>query len=127
MNEHPDWFNLIAAQRGLPAGWSWFHSEWKGDGDHAVMIVKGGVAGHVYARGPNKGKPNPKKRTDVSEMIVTRDNLIAIKHQWQVKTGLCAECYGEGKRIAGVSMRDGKTERTYRDCKACGASGKAAL
>jgi hypothetical protein len=117
---------MIAAERGLPAGWSWFHSEWKGEGLHAVMLVKGGVAGHVFQRGPRKGKPDPKRRTDVSEMVVTREDLRAIKVKWERENGKCADCFGEGSRVVGWSKEEGEMRRGCTRCKATGLVKEAA-
>lgn len=124
--DRPDWLNIIAAERGLPLGWSWFHSEWKGESAHAVMIVKGGVAGHVFQRGPNKGKPNPKKRTSVSEMVVTRDDMRAVKAKWEAETGKCADCFGRGYCVVGWSKAEGEKYRGCTRCKATGAARAAA-
>jgi hypothetical protein len=100
----PDWFNLIAAERGLPAGWTWFRSEWRGEGDHAVMLVNGGIPGGVFTRGKNKGKPNPAKRTNVCELVVTRDDC---------------DCFGTGQRVVGWS-KDGGAK--HRACVRCAAT-----
>lgn len=118
MSERPDWFQLIAAKRGKPDGWKWFHSEWRGE----VMLVKGGVAGHVYQRGPNKGKPNPSKRTDVSEMAVSRADMDAIQAEWSAQTGKCHGCYGTGKEVCGWSKETGPMTRDCRKCSATGAA-----
>lgn len=115
----PDWFNMIAAKRGKPAGWAWFKSEWRGE----VILVEGGVAGALFTRGKNKGRPNPKKRTDVCEIAVSRSDLDAIKAEWSATTGKCAECYGDGETVASI----GVSGKTYRDCKRCGATGLASI
>ncbi len=118
----PDWFQLIAQQRGMPPEWRWFSSEWKGEGEHAVMLVKGGVPGAPFARGKNKGKPNPANRTQVAELVISREHMDAIKSQWQVKTGKCAKCAGSGQICWRWSKEGG---RETRDCKACAGTGRA--
>ena len=117
-----DWFNLIAAERGVPDGWRWFNTEFKGESRATgVFIVKGAVFGEVFKSGKNKGKPNPAKRTDERELVITPAQLDEFKARWEQTNGKCSECYGEGKTVKSISA-EGKT---YRDCSRCKATGKA--
>lgn len=120
----PDWFTLIAKERGVPDGWAWFKSEWRGETDaHGVFLVTGGVNGGVFKSGKNKGKPNPKLRTDVRELVISRDDMKAIKAKWSAETGLCAPCFGEGVRTVSISTEHG---RKTRPCADCNGNGKVA-
>lgn len=121
MSAYIDWFGLIAKERGCPESWRWHQSEVKGESPHHVFIVRGAVPGAVFERGKNKGKPNPAKYTDKRELVITPDDMAAIRAKWEDETGKCHACYGEGKTVASSSVEHG---RTYRDCKRCHATGR---
>ena len=112
----PDWFALIAHQRGLPSTWGWFHAEFKGDETHGVFVIRGAVCTERFKRGPRKGRLNWSKRTDEREIIVTRDELQQAKAAWETDTGRCFNCGGTGQTVASVHVSG---ERTYRPCKRC--------
>jgi hypothetical protein len=84
MTEEPDFYNLIARERGMPEGWRWYSLEarptfFAGPGgidvarEKAVCLVKGAVCTAVITRGPRKGHTNWKKldRATECEMVIT--------------------------------------------------------
>ena len=122
MSEPVDWFNMIAIERGLPPGWTWYESEAKGERPHHVFIIKGGVPGAVFKSGKNKGKPNVAKWTSPAELVISAHEMKERKAKWEKDTGLCSFCTGSGQTFASYSTKDGTTTR---DCAACKATGKA--
>lgn len=117
----PDWFNLIASDRGMAKGWRWFHVQVKGSGEHSVFLAKGGVDGAVFKSGPRKGKPNPAKRTHVAEIVITCAELDERQGRWEVETGDCHRCGGSGETVARVHRTEGTT---YRRCERCKGGGR---
>lgn len=112
----PDWFGLVAKERGVPDGWRWYSSTAHGNAGSTVFLVTGAVVGGLFAKGKNAGKPNPAKYTDKRELVITRADLDAVKAKWSAETGKCSACYGEGRVSTGWSKETG---RTYRACRAC--------
>lgn len=122
-----DVFNEIAKQRGVPDGWRWFKIDFVGEGEHSAFLVCGGVCNVRFKKGKRVGELNWSKRDQRNdrELVVTRADVTEFKAKWSAETGKCAVCWGEGKTVASVSTFGGETKKTYRDCKDCGASGKA--
>ena len=120
--ERPNFWNLIAIDRGQPDGWRWFKWERIGEGDHVADIVEGGVATEVYESGPRKGKLNYAKATHLAKLVITRAEICARIARWEAETGKCSGCGGDGEEVAGWS-KDHGTE--YRPCSRCKATGKA--
>jgi hypothetical protein len=119
-----DWFQMIAVERGVPDGWSWFQSEVRGERPNHVFIVRGACIAGTYTRGKNKGKPKRDAATQ-QELVITSAEMDARKQRWEQETGKCSHCLGEGKVVSGVSVRDAITTHSYRSCKPCKGNGAA--
>jgi hypothetical protein len=122
-----DFYNLIAVERGLPEHWKWFELKRVGEleQDGCGVLVKGAVCTATYSRGKWKGSTNWKKRdrSTEREIFVTRNEYEKRCLKWQLDTGKCAECYGNGQVIKSASVYTGKT---YRPCHKCEGTGKIA-
>ena len=120
----PDFYNLIAAERGVPEGWRWFELKAIGEvGDRAngAVIIKGAVCTAVFKSGPRKGEKNWSKRTDQRELVVSMREYDAFKEAWSTRTGLCSSCGGRGETLVRASA-DGNKE--YGPCRMCNGTGK---
>ncbi|QSQ14082.1 hypothetical protein [Myxococcus landrumensis] len=125
--EPPDWWNLIAHQRGCHPAWRWLTVETI---DHTVprdqahCLVSGGVYSTLVKSGPRKGKPNYGKPDPGTErrLVISFVELDACKAQWEAETGKCSKCGGSGEEGAGWSKEGGSR---YRTCTRCNGSGKA--
>lgn len=84
MTDEPDFYNMIARERGMPEGWRWYQLEarpqvWSGnepDRSKAVVLVRGAVCTAVFTRGKRKGQTNWEKRdrsTDCEIVISLAD------------------------------------------------------
>lgn len=125
MSDFVDWFQLIASKRGVPDGWSWFSSEFKGETrSQGVFLIKGSCISGTYTRGKNKGKPKRDMAT-MRELVITPAELDAVKTQWERDTNQCSGCYGEGQSTSGISNMNGETVKTYRSCRRCNGTGQA--
>lgn len=82
--DEPDFYNLIARERGMPEGWRWYSLEarpkfWSGnapDRTKAVVLVRGAVCTAVFTRGKHKDHTNWAKRdrgTDIDLVISLAD------------------------------------------------------
>lgn len=108
---------------GLPDGWRADIWEHVGPPEAPYPFLR--LTGAVYppvTRGPRKGRPNWKKPEAGTERVVT---ILPDEHEawaiaWEGKTGRCRACMGEGRRVWGVSVKDGTT---YKSCRMCGGSG----
>ena len=80
----PDFYNLIARERGMPPGWRWYQLEAvpkffaskAPDRKNAACIVRGAVCTATITRGPRKGETNWAKRdrsTDHTIVITFAD------------------------------------------------------
>lgn len=116
----PDWYALIATDRGMPEGWRWFKLERKGDGAHSVIIVGGGVPTRTYASGKRKGKPDWRGVAH-DEMVIGTAELTARMERWEAETGKCHRCGGDGAETIGWSTNGGAKTRTCSRCKGKGA------
>ena len=124
MKEMPDFYNLIARQRGVPEGWHWYSLNVVGDiKDRANggILVKGAICTAVYKSGPRKGQPNWSKRTDEREFLITTRDYDAAMAAWEAETGNCSRCGGDGQELASASSAGS----TYRACRKCNATGRA--
>ena len=126
--EDVDFYNLIAAERGMPAGWKWNQLKCVGEleNDGSGILVTGAVCTAVYSRGKRKGDTNWSKRdrSTEKELFISRNEYDKRRQKWQADTGKCVECLGSGQILAGMSIYTGKT---YRPCHKCGATGEIAL
>lgn len=114
----PDWYNLIAADRGKPEGWRWYSLQAVNDS----TIVEGGIPRSLVTRGPRKGLPNWTKPDAVSKMIVSPADVLARKLRFEAETGNCHQCGGVGQEFKGWSKEAG---RLTRECRRCRGNGKA--
>lgn len=120
----PDWYNLIALERGLPEGWTWYSLSVlggpKAPREHAALMVKGGVPGPRFKSGKNKGEINWSKAGDRLQMVITFRDLDARMERWERETGKCHKCGGDGRELAGHSVTNGATMRECSRCKGRG-------
>lgn len=116
-----DFYNLIAAERGLPEGWRWFHVRAVDGGD---SIVTGAVCTMLFKSGPRKGRPNWDKRdrSTQREIVVTREQLQERRAQWERDTGKCVQCFGTKAEFASWSSIEGTKTRPCRRCKETGVA-----
>lgn len=123
MGNSPDFYNLIARDRGAPEGWRWFDLRVIGERPHHVIHVKGAVCDAVYKSGRYKGWPNWTKRdrSTERELVITPAEFDAAIAKWESETGLCHKCGGDGQELASCGVGG----NTYRPCSRCKASGKA--
>jgi hypothetical protein len=119
MSESVDFYNLIAAERGMPEGWRWHTLE--AVGRHT--LVTGAVCSVLFKRGPRKGCENWAKRdlTTEQQFVITGEELAARRSQWERDTGKCVQCFGSKEEIASVRV----SGVTTRPCGRCHATGVA--
>jgi hypothetical protein len=114
----PDWFSLIAWERGLPMTWQWFSS--------AVVdnhfLVTGAVCSARFLRGPRKGLLNWAKRDKETEqtIVISRTELAVFRQRWEQESGRCYDCGGGGKEHMGWKIEHGTILKTCRRCKGSG-------
>lgn len=125
--------NLLTEQArellGMPPEWNSYHLEVIGhtpDANSSAKLFRiTGAIAPLKTRGKYKGLPNWEKRdvaTDKTVYIAPQEHEAWIQ-EWKKKTGKCAECTGSGKQFYRWSITEGTT---YRPCKACGETGRAA-
>lgn len=128
----PDFYNLIAHERGMPDGWRWYSLEvkpsfWSGTQparDQAFAIVRGAVCTSTIQRGTRKGQTNWSKRdksTDI-EIVIRLDELDARIARWELETNRCSLCGGCGAETESIDFRSGEIKK--RPCRRCKGSGK---
>jgi hypothetical protein len=121
--EPPDFYNMIATERGAPDGWRWVELNAKGERPHHVFLVRGAVV-PLISRGSNKGWPNWKRRDKATEreFVITPVEFDVFIAKWEQDTGCCSRCGGDGQELASCGVNG----KTYRNCSRCKATGKAA-
>lgn len=120
----PDWYNLLAAKRGAPAGWRWFELRAVDNGSEGgAILIRGVVCTTMYKSGPAKGLPNWTKADNSTEQLhVTTDaELEQLRAAWEIETGKCQACGGTGQRTVSISIDGTRTQM----CKRCRGSGEA--
>jgi hypothetical protein len=118
----PDFYNLIAVERGMPEGWRWCSVEGVGDDrEHGGAMVTGAVPIGARKAGKNKGWPKWPPARKCNKVFITFAALDARMLQWERDEGKCSTCGGGGRQVAGISVVDGTT---YRVCSRCKGSGK---
>jgi hypothetical protein len=91
------------------------------DFGHAIYHeLEGGIV-PLITRGPNQGKPNWKKRTDVQRFIVRVEEIKTIDAAYERETSKCSRCMGEGDVVWSWSKAEGSKRRP---CSKCGGTGK---
>lgn len=93
--EEPDFYNMIARERGMPDGWRWYQLEarpkvWAAnvlDRAMAVVLVRGAVCTAVFTRGPRKGRPNWNKRDRATdcEIVISLADYDARAEAWRAE------------------------------------------
>lgn len=110
----PFWYEVIARKKagGHPA---WRACTWQ-----ACMGADSLVEGAV----PNIGLDGKPRWVgmELDKVVVTDAEVEAAKLAYEAETGKCSKCAGSGQENAGWHYKEGNK---YRDCKQCGASGKA--
>lgn len=123
----PDFYNMIAVERGMPKGWQWYALKALGDPsvtprEHAAALVTGGVPGERYKSGKRKGEVNWAKCTNRGELVITFRDYDERAVRWEHETGNCKTCGGDGQEWSGWSAGEGSR---YRECTRCKGTGKA--
>ena len=119
----PDFYNLIAKERGMPDGWKWNVLKAVGENrERGGVLVVGAVCTATYTRGKRKGWPNWSKRDKSTERelfiaFADYDERVAA---WERETGFCSHCDGTGQMTASVSIGG----KTFRPCSKCNATGR---
>lgn len=128
-DERFDWYEAYCRDRYSPPS-DWQIYTWKANGEHdkpgCFVLVEGAVFKHTISKGKRKGRLDFKKPEHGSKFIfsILVSDLDKFKVEWSTRTGKCHECYGTGQEWHGWNH---KTGNRFRDCRSCGASGKAAL
>jgi hypothetical protein len=102
---------------GMPPEWGWYHLERIGPNGVWGTQIDGAIA-PPFRSGPRKGEPNWKQRDPATErrVFITKPEHDAWLAAWELRTGKCSRCTGEGRLIQS-SHRDGT--KTYRPCEKC--------
>lgn len=125
----PDFYNLIARERGLPEAWRWYSlsvlpeprpGQPLAPRDQSFALVRGAVCSAVFQSGPRKGQRNWGKRDKSTELefVLALAELDARIARWEHETGSCRSCGGTGQAVQSFSA--GGT--TYRACTRCDAN-----
>lgn len=113
-----DWFHKTAIRVcGLPDGWQWCKLDGHNMPEDFIQIT-GGVPTKVFVRGPRKGKPKWSGVT-LATYWIRRADVEETKRLWEAESGKCANCEGDGKETASVSVNG----KTFRTCSRCNGSG----
>lgn len=110
---------------GMPEPWQRYRFEViAGQTKYELVRLTGAIAPSNLS-GAQKGRPNWAKLDPATERVVhfTRAELAAWHAAWEARTGLCAACQGEGRKVHAWHRETG-TE--YRPCRECGGSGRKA-
>jgi hypothetical protein len=108
--------DAIAIEKSGIEGWVPFRYELIGKSD---TIMTGGVP-RVLTRGPNKGERTWDRPH--SQVAVTKAEVDAAMAKYEAETGLCANCEGTKKEVAGWSAAEGTK---HRECSKCCGTGNA--
>lgn len=76
----------------------------------------------LVTRGPRKGKPNWRKRTDERVRLLGRTELAERVEAWSVRTGNCSTCGGSAVNFVSWSAANGTVTRP---CTKCDGTGRA--
>lgn len=114
--------NHLRKKHALPDDFHFYGWEWLANGKERFSILKldGGICQPLRS-GKRKGKPNYKTMTGQLTFFSTIREMEDLDIAYEIETGNCSVCMGDGKVIAGVSVADG-TE--YRQCSRCSGTGK---
>ena len=85
------------------------------------FLIEMGKPTRTYASGPHKGEDDWRK-VPTREAIVTKEETEAAERAYEVETGKCSNCDGEGKEFARWTKDEGTT---YQPCSRCKGTGKA--
>ncbi len=88
--KEPDFYNLIAHERGAPPDWRWFSVQAHGENrEHGAVVVRGAVCTATYTRGPRKGQTNWTKmdHSTVREFVITFADYDARAAKWRAGNG----------------------------------------
>ena len=86
------------------------------------FYLRGAVPIGTYSRGPRKGRPKWPPLGQLQRVVITADEVLQTRIQWENETGLCSHCGGSGQQVKSINI-NGTT--TYRECGSCEGTGKA--
>lgn len=98
----PNFWNLIArARTGMAEPWGWISIQAIGGppgGPGTHTLLKGAMPGPPFKSGPRKGRTNWAKRDRSFDrtVVISNEDFDAFKRNWELETGLCCECGGDG-------------------------------
>lgn len=70
--------------------------------------------------GPDKGKPNFRRRTFIQERIITTADLEAGARAWAERTDNCVACMGSATQFVRWNRDEGEVTKPCRHCAATG-------
>ncbi len=83
--------------------------------------IKGGTP-HTIKSGKNKGRDSWKGCQDITTFFVPVHEAKEMAVEYEVETGNCYVCQGEGKTVSGMNFVSGEVR--YRECSECGGTCK---
>lgn len=91
--------------------------------DKTLYYQVTGIIAPLKTKGKNKGAPNWRAGDKTTERTVI---LTVAEHEawiagWELKTGLCSNCLGEGQTLKSWTIANGPE---YRQCVECQGTGK---
>ncbi len=120
--KRPDFYELIARERGCPEGWTYVTLKAVGEGRaKGAALVKGAIYPTKYKSGPRRGETNYSKPLAGTEreLLITFAELDTREVRWEQETGVCSKCEGTGQMVSGFHER--------KPCTRCHATGEATL
>ena len=91
--------------------------------DDEIVKLTGGVPHGAISRGPRKGRP--RSYLNHRTVYVTEAEKNSERARYELETGNCGECLGEGKVVQRIDFVAGVTD--YQECRVCSGSGKREL
>jgi len=118
--------NLIIVENNLRQlhglGDDWHVCKWNVLGNPGIGVEFTFWQCPLVTKGPNKGKPNWRKKTDERIVSVSQDGGDKWTAEYETETGLCNECMGAKETFKSWNIDTGTAMQT---CQRCGGSGKA--
>lgn len=113
------WSDFAVETMGAPQGWVWFTAD-ASRGECPDGFVK--ISGGVPTQHRLDGSPiySSCRQDTIRTLFIDREKAEQWSKGWEARTGLCAECLGEGRQLASWNIEKGTT---YHKCSACDGTG----